>query len=279
MKRAAMAAGMMLVTASAFAGGLFDDECKYTSARNMTTSAAGITKVVIHADAGSLNVQGRPGATEIATAGTACTSDDDFLGRITLTQKRTGSTLYIDANIPDRTVVFGFFQARLDFSVTLPAWLEVSIDDDSGWLKVANTGALSIDDDSGSIEVKNVKGNIDIDDDSGDIVIDSVIGNVKISDDSGSIDLRDVNGSVDIEDDSGGIEIARVEGTVHIRDDDSGSITVANVKRDVTIDEDGSGAIEVADIGGNFTVGSKGSGSIDYERVSGRVRVPERYRR
>ena len=32
-------------------------------------------------------------------------------------------------------------------------------------------------------------------------------------------------------------------------------------------------------LGGSFTVGSKGSGSIDYERVSGRVRIPERYRR
>jgi DUF4097 and DUF4098 domain-containing protein YvlB len=279
MKQAAMAAAMMLVTGAAFAGGLFDDDCKYTGARNLSASAAGVTKVVIHADAGSLKVDGRPGATQVVTTGTACTSDDDFLDRITLTQKREGSTLYIEANIPDRTVIFGFFQARLDFAVTLPAWLEVSIDDESGWMKVANTGPLKIDDDSGSIEVRNVKGAVDIDDDSGDIAIDSVIGNVKISDDSGGIDLRNVNGSVEIEDDSGGIEIARVEGTVHIRNDDSGSITVANVKRDVLIDEDGSGAIEVADIGGNFTVGSKGSGSIDYERVSGRVRVPERYRR
>jgi hypothetical protein len=280
MKRAAIGTAMMLLTAgSAFAGGLFDDDCKYTSGRNMTTSAAGVTKVVIHADSGSLKVDGKAGAAQIATTGTACTSDEDFLDRITLTQRRSGSTLYIDANIPDRTVVFGFFQARLDFAVTMPIGLEVSIDDDSGWMKVANTGPLDIDDDSGSIEVMNVRGPITIDDDSGDITIDAVIGNVKISDDSGSIDVRNVNGSIEIEDDSGGITVARVEGTVHIRNDDSGSITIANVKRDVLIDDDGSGAVEVADIGGNFTVGSKGSGSIDYERVSGRVRVPERYRR
>src|SRR5215212_6553940 len=150
MKTAAMATAMMILgSGAAFAGGLFDDDCKYTAPRNLTASAAGVTKVVIHADAGSLKVDGTAGATQVATTGTACTSDDDFLDRITLTQKRSGSTLYIEANIPDRTVVFGFFQARLDFAVTLPAGLAVSIDDDSGWIKTANTGSLVIDDDSG----------------------------------------------------------------------------------------------------------------------------------
>ena len=277
MKRAAIATAMILAAGSAFAGGLFDDDCKHTAPRNLAAPASGVTKVVIHAEAGSLKVDGIQGATQIATTGTACTSDDDFLDRITLSQRRSGSTLYIDAHIPDRTVIFGFFQARLDFAVTMPVGLEVSIDDDSGWIKTANTGPLTIDDDSGSIEVINVRGPVKIDDDSGDIAIDAVIGDVSISDDSGGIDIKHVNGSVEIEDDSGGIQIANVEGQVHIRNDDSGSITVANVKRDVLVDDDGSGSIEVADVGGNFTVGSKGSGSIDYERVSGRVRIPERY--
>jgi len=279
MKSAALATAMILAAGSAFAGGLFEDDCRYTSPRNLTAPAAGVTKVVIHADSGSLKVDGRPGATQIATTGTACTSDDDFLDRMTLSQRRSGSTLYIEANIPDKSVMFGFFQARLDFAVTLPAGLEVSIDDDSGWMKVANTGALTIHDDSGAIEVLNVRGNLKIEDDSGDIDVRAVIGNVSISDDSGGIDLKDINGSVEIEDDSGSIVVARVEGSLHIRNDDSGSISVANVKRDVMIDEDGSGSIEVAGVGGNFTVGSKGSGGIDYERVSGRVSIPERFRR
>jgi len=280
MKTAAIGTAMMiLATGSAFAGGLFDDDCKYTAPRNLTASAAGVTKVVIKADAGWLKVDGKPGAAQVVTTGTACTSDDDFLGKITLTQHRSGSTLYIDANIPNRTVIFGFSQARLDFGVTLPAGLEVSIDDGSGWMKVANTGPLAIDDDSGAIEVRNVRGPVTIDDDSGDILVDAVIGNVKINDDSGGIDVKNVNGSVEIEDDSGGIVIARIEGTVHVKDDDSGSIIVSNVKHDVLIDADSSGSIEVADVGGNFTVGSKDSGSIDYSRVAGRVRVPERFRR
>lgn len=279
MKSAALATAMILAAGSAFAGGLFEDDCRYTSPRSLTASAAGVTKVVIHADSGSLKVDGRPGATQIATTGTACTSDDDFLDRMTLSQRRSGSTLYIEANIPDKSVTFGFFQARLDFAVTLPDNVEVSIDDDSGWIKVANTGALTIDDDSGSIEVRNVRGSVKIDDDSGEIDIQAVIGNVSISDDSGSISLKDINGSIEIEDDSGSIAVARVEGSLRIRNDDSGSISVANVKRDVMIDEDGSGSIDVVDVGGNFTVGSKGSGGIDYARVSGRVNIPERFRR
>lgn len=279
MRKTAIAAMMLLGAGSAFAGGLFDDDCKHTSPRNMNTSAAGVTKVVIHADSGFLKVEGRPGATTVTTTGTACTSDDDFLSRITLTQRRDGSTLYIDANIPDKTVYFGFFQARLDFSVTMPAGLPVTIDDDSGTIKVTNTGALTIDDDSGSIEIRNVRGNVSIDDDSGEISIDGITGNVEISDDSGAIEVKNVSGSVEIEDDSGSISVSRIEGSLRIREDDSGSITVENVRHDVIINDDGSGSIEVADIGGNFSVDRKGSGGIDYARVGGKVNIPERFRR
>ena len=260
MRKTAIAAISLLVAGSAFAGGLFDDDCKHTSPRNLNASAAGVTKVVIRGESGFLHVEGRQGATAVTTTGTACTSDDDFLGRITLTQRRDGSTLYIDANIPSKTVYFGFFQARLDFSVTLPAGLPVTIDDDSGTLKVSNTGALTIDDDSGSIEVRNIRGNVDIDDDSGEITVDGITGNVKISDDSGSIDVKNVNGSVEIEDDSGSITVTRIEGSLRVRDDDSGSI-------------------DVADIRGDFSVDRKGSGGIDYARVSGKVNIPERHRR
>lgn len=277
MRHTAIAAAVMLLAAgSALAD--WDDDCKYTAPRNLTTPSAGVTKVVIHAESGSLQVDGTPGVTQVTVKGTACTSDDDFLDRIRLTARRQGSELHIEADIPDKTVLFGFFQARLDFAVTLPAGLPVTIDDDSGWIKVTNTGALVIDDDSGSIEIRNVKGNIEIDDDSGEIEIDTVTGDVRISDDSGSLTVKNVTGHVEIEDDSGSISVARVA-SLHIRNDDSGSIAVQNVRGDVMIDDDGSGSIEVADIGGNFTVEHKGSGGIDYTGVKGKVRIPERHRR
>ncbi|HUP61255.1 MAG TPA: DUF4097 family beta strand repeat-containing protein [Thermoanaerobaculia bacterium] len=277
MKHAAIAAAVTLLAAGSVLAD-WDDDCKYTAPRNLTTPAAGVTKVVIHAESGSLRVDGIAGATQVGVTGTACTSDDEFLDRIRLTARRQGSELHIESDIPDRTVFFGFFQARLDFAVTLPAGLPVTIDDGSGWIKVSNTGALLIDDDSGSIELRNIRGNVEIDDDSGEIDIDGVNGDVRISDDSGSITVKNVTGHVEIEDDSGSISVARVA-SLRIRNDDSGSISVQNVRGDVLIDEDGSGSIDVADIGGNFTVEHKGSGGIDYTGVKGKVRIPERHRR
>jgi hypothetical protein len=273
----AMAATLLVAGTAQAGGGLFDgDDCRYTAARKTSAPAAGITKVVIHGESGSLQVDGTPGVTEIAATGTACTSDDDFLDRMTLTSRRQGTELHITADIPDKTVLFGFFQARLDFAVTLPAGLPVSIEDDSGWLKVANTGATTVDDDSGSIEIRNVRGVLRIHDDSGSIDIDGVVGDVKIEDDSGEIVVKNIAGNVEIEDDSGSITVAKVGGSLHIRNDDSGSINATNVKRDVIIDDDGSGSIEVTDIGGNFTVGYKGSGHIEHVRVAGKVSIPEK---
>jgi hypothetical protein len=275
---AAATLSVFLSAAPAFAGGLFDgDDCSHTAARRGASPAAGVSRVVIHADSGSLKVDGTPGATQIAASGTACTSDEDFLDRITLTMRRSGSDLHITTEIPEKTVIFGFFSARLDLAVTLPAGLPVVIEDDSGWIKLANTGTTTIDDDSGAIEVANIRGDLTIHDDSGSIDINGVTGNVNVEDDSGELTIKNVGGNVEIEDDSGAITVATVQGSLRIREDDSGSIVVQNVRRDVLIDDDGSGSIDVADIGGGFTVGQKtGGGGIDYVRVAGRVRVPER---
>lgn len=278
MKIAAMAVATTLVAASAF-GNPFGDDCDHTAARRVASPVNGIAKVVIHAEAGSLKVDGTAGASQVIASGTACTSDQDFLSRITLTSKRIGSELHITADIPEKNVLFGFFTARLDFAVTLPAGMPVVIDDDSGWIKVTNTGALTIEDDSGAIEASNIRGPVSIDDDSGAIDLDDIAGAVTIEDDSGEINIKNVRGNIEIEDDSGSITVARVQGSLRVRGDDSGSIVVENIRGDVTIDDDGSGSIQVADVGGNFTVAHKGSGGIDYERVSGKVKIPERHRR
>jgi len=276
MRLASIAAVTALVALPVLAAPWDDNDCRHSEKRRAATPSAGITKVVIHAESGSLDVTGTSSAAQIVADGTACSSDEDFLPRMSLTLRKVGSELHIDADIPDKSVIFGFFSARLDFAVTLPAGLPVEIEDGSGWLKVANTGATEIEDGSGSVEVRNVRGPLTIHDGSGSVQIDTVTGDVRVEDESGELTVRNVTGSVEIEDGSGSISVARVEGSLRIRDDGSGSISVQNVRRDVTIDEDGSGGVEVADVGGNFTVGRKGSGHIDYERVGGRVSVPSR---
>jgi hypothetical protein len=268
----------LLFTAPVFAGGLFEsDDCRYTAPRNASTPAAGITRVVIHAEAGSLEVNGVANAGQVGVTGAACTSDEDFVERMTLRLRKIGTELHIDTHIPEKTVFLGFFSARLDFAVTLPAGLPVVIDDGSGWMKVNNVGATTIHDDSGSIEVRNGRGSLSIHDESGAIEVDGIDGDVTIDDDSGEIVVRNVSGQVEIEDDSGAIEVARV-GSLHVRSDDSGAITAHEVRHDVLIDDDGSGAVTVADVAGNFTVHHKGSGSIDFVRVTGKVDIPDRRR-
>jgi ribosomal protein S28E/S33 len=280
MKLAAIAAtATTLMAASAFAGGLFgEDNCRYTAARRVAAPISGVTKVVIHAESGSLKVDGTQGVSQIVADGAACTSEEDFLSRMTLTTRRQGSELHIVADIPEKSVIFGFFQAQLDFAVTLPPGLPVTINDDSGWIKVSNTGPLTIDDDSGSIEARNIRGPVKISDDSGSIELDTIYGSVTIEDESGEIVVKNVQGGVEIEDDSGSITVAKIQGSLRIHEDDSGSITASNIQGDVVIDDDGSGGIQVADVGGRFHVGHKGSGGIDYDRVNGKVTIPERHR-
>lgn len=271
------AAAALLIAAPAFAD--FDwEECKYKEARNLSTPSAGVSRVVIHAESGSLTVEGRANAPQIAVLGQACTSDEDFLPRMTLIARKVGTEVHITADIPEKTVIFGFFQARLDFSVVLPAGLPVEIDDGSGWIKVSNTGPTEIDDGSGSIDARGIRGELRINDGSGEIDVREVAGNVEIEDNSGEITVRNITGNVEIEDGSGAISVRDISGLVRIPDDGSGSITIENVKRDVLINEDGSGSIYVVGVGGDFTVGRKGSGGIDYERVAGKVTVPSRDR-
>jgi hypothetical protein len=278
MRYLAIATVSALISVPAMATGLFDDDCRYTGPRRVATPAAGITKVVIRAEAGSLTVEGVNAPPQIVAAGTACTSDDEFLPRMTLTLRKVGSELHVESQIPDKTVLFGFFSARLDFTVTIPSNVPVEIDDDSGWIKVTNTAATSIDDDSGSIEVRQVRGPLAIQDDSGSIDVQNVTGDVTIEDDSGEIIVRNVGGNVEIEDDSGAITVSQIAGSLRVSDDDSGSIMAQHVKRDVVIDRDSSGSVDVTDIGGNFTVSHKSSGHIDYARVAGRVSIPEKRR-
>jgi hypothetical protein len=250
----------LLMTATAAFAGRDHDQCRHEEPRRLTSPLAGVTKVVIHGDAGSLHVDGRQGVTEFLAAGTACTSDEDLLKDINLTARRSGSELHIEAHVPDHETSFSFwYEARLDFGVVVPAGIAIEVHDGSGWTKVTNVGTTEIEDGSGSLEIANIRGDLTVRDGSGSIDIDGVTGNVDLEDGSGEIEIRNVDGSVEIE-------------------DDSGAISAERVKRNVTISDDGSGGVDVRDVGGDFTVRSKGSGGLHYARITGRVSVANRDR-
>src|SRR5690349_5007114 len=98
------------------------------------TPASGITKVVIIARAGSLAVNGQSGATEIRASGNGESPDAKLVSR------RNGSQLTIEAVTPDDT--------SLDFDVTLPTGVALSINDGSGSMTVKNVGELDVTDGS-----------------------------------------------------------------------------------------------------------------------------------
>jgi hypothetical protein len=187
--------------------------------RAVSTSANGITKVVIVARAGSLEVNGVAGATEIKANGTADAPSDDTLKQVQLVATRSGSQVTIEAEIPDGTFLLS--SPQLDFTVTLPAGMPVVIHDSSGEMTVKNVGELDVKDSSGSID------------------IDGVTGNVRLADSSGSI------------------EVEKVTGSVTITEDGSGSVTVKDVRGDFTVQKKGSGHVDYERIGGKVSVPPK----------------------
>jgi hypothetical protein len=240
MRTLAFAAATLLATTAQ--AGWFGSDCQHQAERSAVQSAAGVTRVAIIGRAGFLHIEGKQGATEIRARGTACASIDELLVAITFKATRSGSTVTIEAMVPNESDSFFTSSPYLDTTVTVPAGMAVDVADTSGDLTIRNTGQTDVADRSGGIEIRHVTGNVTVRDTSGDIVIEDVTGNVHIpSDSSGSIDVRHVGGSV-------------------------------------TIDEDGSGSIDVNDVGGNFVVDRKGSGSISYDGVRGKVSVPMKHR-
>jgi hypothetical protein len=228
----ALAAMLAATTASADVFG-----CSHSEKRRTASPAAGITKVSIIARAGSLRVSGQPGAREIVANGTACASDKDYLSGIKIETRRDGTELTIEAIIPEKTMIFGWYEAKLDLEVSVPAAAQLSIVDGSGSVRIDGTGPLTITDGSGEIEIRDVRGAVEVRDGSGSLDILNVVGNISII-------------------------------------DGSGSIGVNNIQGDVVVRSDGSGSIDVTDVRGDFIVRSDGSGGVDYSRVTGTIRIP-----
>lgn len=229
------------------------ERCRYTAESADSVKPGRANQLEINALAGSLEVTGQEGAEEISVEAVACATKENLLDEVSWSLKRKGRTIVLDTDLPSQD---GDDYAALNIVVTVPAGLDVDIDDTSGSLKVRRVGALRVRDRSGSINISDADGSVIIDDSSGSMNVERVRGNLQIDDGSGSIDIDQVTGSVRIKDGSGSIHIDDVDGSVEVADD-------------------GSGSISVADIGGDFVVGDDGSGSISHRRVAGSVRLPD----
>jgi len=146
----------------------------------------------------------------------------------------TGSTARLEGTFTWTNRLFGQ-GPRVSMTVTVPASMNVFVDDGSGF-----------------IEIRNVDGNVTVEDGSGSIDLSEIRGNVTIEDGSGWIDVDNVTASVKIKDRSGGISVSRVKGDVTI-DDGAGNMAVRDVSGDLVIVDSGSGRLRYSGIGGQIT--------------------------
>ena len=208
----------------------------YEEVRDLTLDASDIEELEIRAGAGSLDVRGVGGQDSIVVKATILVADADedeaakiIARRMELSLDRHAGKAVLKSDFDD-----GFLgadtNARIDLEVTVPAGLDLTIDDGSGSIDVRDVAAdVRIDDGSGSIDVANVA-NLHIDDGSGSIDVESVAGDVDVTDGSGSISVRGVTGSVTIDDGSGSINVSDVEEDLIIVDDGSGGLRFSDIR-------------------------------------------------
>lgn len=235
------------------------DNCRYSKTINFDVQADQIQQLDIEVGAGALEIRGASSPATIGVRAIACAHSERQLGRMELRHSHRGDTLQISSDIEESDSMFSLFGTRyayIDTVITIPAGLQVEIDDGSG-----------------DITIEDVTGNFEIDDGSGDLYVRNLVGNLDVDDGSGDIELEQVTGNITLDDGSGDINIVDVTGNVRIEEDGSGSIRIQTVNGSVTIDDDGSGSIRVNDVSGDFVAGDTGSGSLDYGNIAGRVDV------
>jgi DUF4097 and DUF4098 domain-containing protein YvlB len=232
MKKSAFAIAVLFLSTLAFSGQVD---------RSLKLPASGIQKLSIDAGAGSLEILGVEGLSEIEVEaeidvrGVSERRLDDFLkNHMRLSLDKDGSVAVLKAYFEFSGFNFFGGNASIDLKVRLPKTMALYVDDGSGWMTIEGLrGDVRIDDGSGELTVRNIDGNLTIDDGSGDI------------------DVRDVTGDVRIDDGSGSMRVVRIGGTVRV-DDGSGSIVIDDVAEDVIFDSTGSGSVRTNNVRGRI---------------------------
>lgn len=270
MRRTLWAAMTLLVVGPVYA----DWPCRFEAQRTGGEAAQGINRVIVVARAGELRVLGARNARRIEATGRACASSAELLDQVTITTRREGSALYIEAVSPRATDLSGWFEASLDLAIVLPESIAVDAQDSSGDATFEDLHSLKLNDSSGNVRIRRIAGAIDLTDSSGNIDVDQA-GSVRLVDSSGDIDIARTSRGVEIiADSSGDIRIRDVAGDVHVMQDSSGDIEIGDVKGNAAVDNDSSGRIVASHIGGNFSVLADSSGGISYRNVRGSVAIP-----
>jgi len=236
---------LVVITSPAWAW----DMCQHRAERRATLDTAGITRVVVNARAGDLEVKAGHGAMLVAE-GPACASSASFLEQTDVAVRRDGETLRVDVLVPEKMVGIGVSYATLDLTVAVPASLPIEITDSSGDVLATGVRVARLTDSSGDIVLRRLSADVEIWDSSGDLRVEDAAGRVQVRDSSGDIAIVGAREVVIPSDSSGDISIERVAGSVRIDQDSSGDIRVADVGRDFELLGDSSGQVKVSGVKG-----------------------------
>ncbi|MEN8618927.1 hypothetical protein [Shewanella baltica] len=213
--------------------------------RELTLDSQDLQGLIAETGAGSLEIIGVEGLTQIKLVADIYSNDDS---KVILTLEKKANKAKLKADFEQSG--FNNYSPYIDLKLQVPANL-----------------ALDIDDGSGAILISKMTADINVKDGSGELIINGG-NNISIDDGSGDIEVSQINGNLTIDDGSGAIKVTDIRGNIAI-DDGSGNIKVANVQSPVTI-TDGSGDINVFNTKG-LTILAAGSGDVKFNKIDGPV--------
>lgn len=233
------------------------DECKYSAPRNLTLDLAGVREVQVDLHSHDLHLAGASGAGGAVT-GRACASDPKLLDDLTVTQRREGDRLIVEAGGHGRTVIslFGSSYTDLKLDMQVPAQIPVVLNVGSGDAWATGLQKLGVQVGSGDVHISKISGQLTLSVGSGDIDVNDV----------GSLDAGSIG--------SGDLKINGVRGEARVGSVGSGDIGIRGVGGSLRVDTLGSGDLVVHDVQGDFSLGAKGSGDVTHDGVKGKVSVP-----
>ncbi|AIF47217.1 DUF4097 family beta strand repeat-containing protein [Dyella japonica] len=234
------------------------EDCKHEAPRNLTLDLAGVREVEVDLHSHELHLTGSDGANGGTVTGRACASDAKLLDDLTVTQRREGDRLIVEAGGHSRINIslFGHSSTSLKLDMQMPSQIPVVLNVGSGDAWVTGLKKLTTQVGSGDVHVSRIGGPFGLSIGSGDV-------------DANDVDSLDV-GSVG----SGDLKINGVRGDARVGSIGSGDVSLRNVGGNVRVDTLGSGDLVVRDVQGDLTVGAKGSGDINHSGIKGKVSVP-----
>jgi hypothetical protein len=217
---------------------------EYSTSKKLELESESLSTLKISCASGFLKIYGKSQQDKIEVQADILVENvepdevEKFLERgLILTLEKRGSKAILRSEINQNfwDSIFGSRpKVMVNLTVTVPAKIN-----------------LDVDDGSGLILIENIDGNVQLDDGSGETTIREIAGDVWIDDGSGELYISNIGGDVDIDDGSGEITINRIGGDVTV-DDGSGSIHITDVKKDVTILDDGSGSVDISNVQGRI---------------------------